>query len=383
MVSCAAPSTISSRSASHARLSRSPHTSAERLLTRVITVARETRSYGRLSWMTLPPLKIGPYTLASPFVLAPMAGVTDAPFRRLCRRFGAGMTTSEMTTADTRLWQTPKSRYRLDLDLDAEPVTVQIAGSEPRQLAEAAVACVGRGAQIIDINMGCPAKKVCRKLAGSALLKDEKRVAEILTTVVDAVSVPVTLKMRTGWDPEHRNAVDVARIAEDSGIRSLAVHGRTRACRYKGTPEFETIARVKEAVNIPVIANGNITTLKKSLEVLLLTNCDGLMIGRGAQGRPWIFRELGLLLNPDRKKPQLDKYELRDIMLDHLSELHRFYGELTGVRVARKHLTWYCRSLADADEFRHRVGRVDSASEQISLTRAYFDREDGGASLAA
>ena len=312
-----------------------------------------------------------------------MAGVTDAPFRRICRRFGAGMTTSEMTTADTSLWQTPKSRFRLDLDLDAEPVAVQIAGSEPDQLAMAAVACVKRGAQIIDINMGCPAKKVCKKLAGSALLQDEKRVAAILTTVVKAVTVPVTLKIRTGWDLEHRNAVKIARIAEDSGIQSLAVHGRTRACRYKGTAEFETIARVKEAVELPVIANGDITTLKKSLEVMRLTNCDGLMIGRGAQGRPWIFRELGQLLNPDQHLPQLDKNELRDIMLDHLSELHRFYGELTGVRVARKHLTWYCNSLANADEFRHRVVRVGSASEQISLTKTYFDREDGGISLAA
>jgi len=333
--------------------------------------------------VTLAALKIGPYTLASPFVLAPMAGVTDAPFRRICRHFGAGMTTSEMTTADTSLWQTPKSRFRLDLDLDAEPVAVQIAGSEPDQLAMAAVACVERGAQIIDINMGCPAKKVCKKLAGSALLQDEKRVASILTAVVSAISVPVTLKIRTGWDPEHRNAVKIAQIAEESGIQSLAVHGRTRACRYKGTAEFETIARVKEAVEIPVIANGDITTLEKSLEVLRLTNCDGLMIGRGAQGRPWIFRELGQLLIPDQHLPQLDKYELRDIMLDHLGELHRFYGELTGVRVARKHLTWYCTSLANADEFRHRVVRVESASEQISLTKAYFDREDGGISLAA
>lgn len=312
-----------------------------------------------------------------------MAGVTDAPFRRICRRFGAGMTTSEMTTADTNLWQTPKSRFRLDLDLDAEPVAVQIAGSEPDQLALAAVACVKRGAQIIDINMGCPAKKVCKKLAGSALLQDEKRVAAILTAVVNAVTVPVTLKIRTGWDLEHRNAVKIARIAEDSGIRSLAVHGRTRACRYKGVAEFETIAQVKESVGIPVIANGDITTLEKSLEVLRLTNCDGLMIGRGAQGRPWIFRELGQLLNPDQHLPQLDKNELRDIMLDHLSELHRFYGELTGVRVARKHLTWYCNSLANADEFRHQVVRVESASEQISLTKTYFDREDGGISLAA
>jgi len=329
------------------------------------------------------PLRIGPYTLASPFVLAPMAGVTDAPFRRICRRFGAGMTTSEMTTADTSLWQTPKSRFRLDLDLDAEPVAVQIAGSEPGQLANAAVACVARGAQIIDINMGCPAKKVCKKLAGSALLKDERLVAAILQAVVAAVTVPVTLKIRTGWDPDHRNAINIARIAEDSGIQSLAVHGRTRACRYKGEAEFETIARVKDAIGIPVIANGDITTLAKSLEVLRVTNCDGLMIGRGAQGRPWIFRELGQLLSSYPQKPQLDKNELRDIMLDHLGELHRFYGDLTGVRVARKHLTWYCNSLANADEFRHQVVRVDSASEQISLTKKYFDREDGGILLAA
>ena len=333
--------------------------------------------------MNLAPLKIGPYNIANPFVLAPMAGVTDAPFRRICRRFGAGMTTSEMTTADTSLWQTPKSRFRLDLDLDAEPVAVQIAGSEPEQLALAAIACVKRGAQIIDINMGCPAKKVCRKLAGSALLKDEKLVAAILTAVVGAVSVPVTLKIRTGWDSDHRNAVNIARIAEDSGVQSLAVHGRTRACRYQGEAEFETIARVKESVDIPVIANGDITTLEKSLEVLRLTNCDGLMIGRGAQGRPWIFRELGQLLNPHQEKPQLDKNELRDIMLDHLKELHQFYGELTGVRVARKHLTWYCNSLANADEFRRKVVRVESASEQISLTKTYFDREDGGVVLTA
>ena len=333
--------------------------------------------------MEIAALKIGPYTLGSPFVLAPMAGVTDAPFRRICRHFGAGMTTSEMTTADTSLWKTPKSRFRLDLDLDAEPIAVQIAGSEPEQLAQAAIACVARGAQIIDINMGCPAKKVCKKLAGSALLQDEKLVASILTTVVAAVDVPVTLKIRTGWDTEHRNAVRVARIAEDSGIQSLAVHGRTRACRYKGAAEFETIAAVKQAVQIPVIANGDINTPEKSLEVLRLTNCDGLMIGRGAQGRPWIFRELGQLLNPGQELPQLDKNELRDIMLDHLKELHRFYGELTGVRVARKHLTWYCNSLANADEFRHQVVRVESASEQISLTMTYFDREDGGLLKAA
>jgi tRNA-dihydrouridine synthase B len=301
-----------------------------------------------------------------------MAGITDAPFRRLCRGFGAGMTTSEMTTADTSLWQTPKSRHRLDLDLDAEPVAVQIAGSEPRQLAVAARACVDRGAQIIDINMGCPAKKVCRKAAGSALLRDERLVARILNTVVAAVDVPVTLKTRTGWDRGHRNAVQVGKIAEDAGIRSLVIHGRTREDRYRGEAEYETIARVKEAVEIPVIANGDITTPEKSLEVLRLTNCDGLMIGRGAQGRPWIFRELLALVDPVVESTHLGKQELRDIMLGHLDALHRFYGDFTGVRVARKHLTWYCEHLDKAEEFRHQVVRVESAAEQIRLTEQYF-----------
>ena len=317
-------------------------------------------------------MHIGPYKLSSPFVLAPMAGVTDKPFRALCRHFGAGMTTSEMTTADTSLWQTAKSRRRLDLDLDAEPVAVQIAGSEPEQLAIAALACVDRGAQIIDINMGCPAKKVCKKLAGSALLKDEKLVRDILTAVVAAVDVPVTLKIRTGWDLEHRNGVAIARIAEDAGIQALAVHGRTRACRYRGDAEFETISRIKETINIPVIANGDIETVEKSLEVLRLTNADGLMIGRGAQGQPWIFRELINGLDGEPKNPPLAKKELRDIMLGHLSELHRFYGEQAGVRVARKHLTWYCSKLASADEFRYQAVRVDSASEQIRLTQEFF-----------
>ncbi len=330
-----------------------------------------------------PTLKIGPYVLPSPFVLAPMAGVTDRPFRALCRRFGAGMTTSEMTTADTRLWQTPKSRHRLDLDLDATPVAVQIAGSDPRQMADAARACVDRGAQIIDINMGCPAKKVCRRLAGSALLQDESLVAAILTAVVAAVDVPVTLKTRTGWDPEHRNGATVARIAEDAGIAALAIHGRTRACRYRGDAEYATIARIKQAVGIPVLANGDITSVEKSLEVLRLTGADGLMIGRGAQGRPWIFRELGAGLSGNTRKPPVENHELRDIMLGHLIELHRFYGEKTGVRVARKHLTWYCEKLADADEFRHRVVRVECASEQVRLTQDFLDRSDGSRLLAA
>ncbi|MEJ2298525.1 MAG: tRNA dihydrouridine synthase DusB [Woeseiaceae bacterium] len=318
------------------------------------------------------PLCIGPYQLSSPFVLAPMAGVTDGPFRRLCRRFGAGMTTSEMTTADTGLWQSAKSRHRLDLDLDAEPVAVQIAGSEPAQMALAARACAERGAQIIDINMGCPAKKVCRRAAGSALLRDEKLVATILEAVTSAVNVPVTLKYRTGWDRANRNAVRIGRIAEEAGIVALAIHGRTRADGYRGEAEYETIARVKQSVGIPVIANGDITTLEKSLEVLRLTGADGLMIGRAAQGRPWIFRELKQLIDPLAESTQLGKRELRDIMLGHLDGLHRFYGEYTGVRVARKHLTWYCRHLDGADDFRHQVVRVDTASEQVRLTKQYF-----------
>ena len=282
------------------------------------------------------------------------------------------MTTSEMTTADTSLWQTAKSRHRLDLDLDAEPVAVQIAGAEPAQLAAAAQACVDRGAQIIDINMGCPAKKVCKKAAGSALLRDEKLVASILETVVAAVDVPVTLKYRTGWDREHRNAVRIGQIAEQAGVVSLAINGRTRADRYRGEAEYETIARVKESVSIPVIANGDITTIEKSLEVLRLTNADGLMIGRGAQGRPWIFRDMLTLVDPAVETTQLGNDELRDIMLGHLDELHRFYGESTGVRVARKHLTWYCENLSNADEFRHQVVRVGSAQEQIRLTEQFF-----------
>jgi len=328
-------------------------------------------------------VQIGPYKLSSPFLLAPMAGVTDAPFRRLCRHFGAGMTTSEMTTADTRLWETAKSRRRLDLDLDAEPVAVQIAGSDADQLAAAAKAVVARGAQIVDINMGCPAKKVCRTLAGSALLRDEQPVAKILATVVAAVQVPVTLKMRTGWDTANRNGARIARIAEDSGVQAIAVHGRTRACRYKGQAEYDTIAQIKQSVAIPIIANGDITTPEKSLEVLQLTNADGLMIGRGAQGRPWIFRELLFFARDGAKNASLEKTELRDMMLDHLQEMHRFYGEETGVRVARKHISWYSRHLVNAGEYRHQVLRVSNAQEQLRLTSEYFDPDRGGISLAA
>jgi len=316
-------------------------------------------------------------------VLAPMAGVTDAPFRRLCRQFGAGMTTSEMTTADISLWQTAKSRHRLNLDLDAEPIAVQIAGSDPEQLATAANACVERGAQIIDINMGCPAKKVCNKLAGSALLQDENLVDNILATVVAAVEVPVTLKIRTGWDPEHRNGVSIAQIAEQNGVQLIAVHGRTRACRYRGQAEFETVARIKESVSIPVIANGDITSAEKALEVLRISNADGVMIGRGAQGRPWIFQELMNFMHDGGANSPLAKNNLRDIMLGHLREMHWFYGKQTGVRVARKHLAWYCKHLPNADDYRYRVVRVESAEQQIDLTREYFDRHEESISIAA
>ncbi len=319
-------------------------------------------------------MKIGPWTLAGRVLLAPMAGVTDAPFRRLCRRFGAALATSEMTTADTRLWQSEKSSRRLDIAGDAEPRSVQIAGSEPAQMAAAARACVDRGAQIIDINMGCPAKKVCNKLAGSALLRDEPLVERILDAVVAAVDVPVTLKIRTGWDREHRNGVRIAQIAENAGIAALAVHGRTRACRFGGEAEYGTIAEIKRTVSIPVIANGDITNLEKSLEVLQLSSADALMIGRGAQGRPWIFREMAHFLDGKNDAPPLEKSDVRDIILDHLSKLYRFYGDTTGVRIARKHLTWYCKGLPNSGEFRSRVVRVDSAAEQISLTQAYFSR---------
>ena len=328
-------------------------------------------------------MQIGPYKLSSPFLLAPMAGITDAPFRKLCRRFGAGMTTSEMTTADISLWSTAKSQRRLDLDMDTTPCVVQIAGSEPEQLAHAAVLFVERGAEIIDINMGCPAKKVCKRLAGSALLQDPGLVTQILESVVAAVDVPVTLKMRTGWDEKNRNGIEIAKIAEASGIQALAVHGRTRSCKFRGEAEYETIAQIKRNVSIPVIANGDITTPEKSLEVLRLSSADGLMIGRGAQGRPWIFRELNHYIKTGQHIAPLDKNEVRDIMLGHLSDLYQFYGDTTGVRVGRKHLTWYCTGLTNAEIFRTQVVRVDSASEQIRLTRDFFGATAGGEYIAA
>jgi tRNA-dihydrouridine synthase B len=250
-------------------------------------------------------------------------------------------------------------------------------------MAEAARANMRRGAQIIDINMGCPAKKVCNRFAGSALLQDELLVADILRAVVAAVSVPVTLKIRTGWDPQNRNGVRIARIAEDCGVQSLAVHGRTRACRFRGAAEYETVAEIKSGAGIPVVANGDIDTLQKALEVLRVSGADAVMIGRAAQGRPWFFRELNHYLEFDEIISALENYKVRDIMLDHLSDLYQFYGDTTGVRVARKHLTWYCAGLKNADTYRSQVVRVESASEQMRLTREFFARQDSDSLLAA
>lgn len=317
-------------------------------------------------------MRIGPYHIDPAVVLAPMAGVTDKPFRQLCRRLGAGLCVSEMTTADSRLWQTRKSSLRMDHAGEPAPIAVQIAGADPRMLAQAASANVARGAQIIDINMGCPAKKVCKAWAGSALLRDEALVARILDAVVAAVDVPVTLKIRTGWCHDQRNALRIARIAEDAGIAALAVHGRTREQRYTGVAEYETIAAVKAAVTIPVIANGDIDSPQKAAQVLAFTGADAVMIGRGAQGRPWIFREIahflanGALLSPPAPA------EVASILLEHVAALHGFYGEVQGVRIARKHLAWYCQDHPHSAVFREQVNRAECAARQLAMIQTHF-----------
>jgi tRNA-dihydrouridine synthase B len=328
-------------------------------------------------------MRIGPYLIDPPVVLAPMAGVTDKPFRLLCKQLGAGLAASEMTSADPSLWQTRKSLKRMDHAGEPDPVSVQIAGHDPAMLAEAARYNVANGAQIIDINMGCPAKKVCNVWAGSALLQDEPLVARIVKAVVDAVEVPVTLKIRTGWDRDHRNALNIARIAEDAGIAALAVHGRTRADKYEGEAEYATIAAVKTAVRIPVIANGDITTPQKARQVLDATGADALMIGRGAQGRPWIFREIAHYLATGELLAEPEPAEVAAILLGHLEHLHAFYGEQAGVRIARKHLGWYAKDRPENAAFRQVVNRAETASEQLRLTRDYFAALQQGWSLAA
>jgi tRNA-dihydrouridine synthase B len=318
-------------------------------------------------------LQIGPHRIAPALVLAPMAGVTDKPFRLLCKRLGAGYAVSEMTTTDPRLWHTRKSRQRLDHAGEPSPVGVQIAGAEPAALAAAAQHAVAHGAEIVDINMGCPAKKVCSVWAGSALLRDEALVARILAAVVRAVDVPVTLKIRTGWDREHKNGERIARIAEEAGVRALAVHGRTRDMLYAGEAEYETVAAIKQAVRIPVLANGDIATPAKARAVLAATGADGLMIGRAAQGRPWIFRELAHFLATGETLTPPPLAEVRDVLLGHVRALHEFYGEAAGVRIARKHLGWYAKDRPENAAFRDVVNRADSGAEQLALARAYFD----------
>jgi len=318
-------------------------------------------------------MRIGSYLIDPPVVLAPMAGVTDKPFRQLCKQLGAGLAVSEMTTADPRLWTTRKSLHRMDHVGEPDPVSVQIAGFDPAMLAEAARYNVDHGAQIVDINMGCPAKKVCNVYSGSALLQDEPLVARILDAVVKAVDVPVTLKIRTGWNRENKNGVAIAKIAEAAGIAALAVHGRTRADLYEGDAEYETIAAIKQAIAIPVFANGDIDTPMKAREVLDATGCDAVMIGRAAQGRPWIFREISHFLATGETVAAPSPREVRDILIGHLEDLYAFYGELQGVRIARKHLGWYAKDRAENAAFRAVVNRAESASEQMRLTRDYFD----------
>lgn len=328
-------------------------------------------------------MRIGPYSIAPGVVLAPMAGVTDKPFRLLCKRMGAGLAVSEMTTADPRLWNTTKSLRRMDHDGEPEPVSVQIAGYDPGMLAEAAKYNADNGAQIVDINMGCPAKKVCNVWSGSALLQDEPLVARILAAVVKAVDIPVTLKIRTGWDRDNRNALTIARIAEDAGIAALAVHGRTRADKYKGDAEYATIAAVKASVRIPVMANGDVVTPEKAREVLAATGADAIMVGRGAQGRPWIFREIAHFLETGNHLAEPTPTEVRDILCGHLDHLYAFYGEKMGVRIARKHLGWYAKDRPENAAFRDVVNRAEDATTQTRLTREYFDALAAGVSLAA
>jgi tRNA-dihydrouridine synthase B len=315
---------------------------------------------------------IGTVQLRNNLIVAPMAGVTDRPFRSLCKRMGAGMAVSEMVASNSLLWGSEKTIRRGNHEGEVEPKVIQIAGADPEMMAEAARYNVDKGADIIDINMGCPAKKICNVYAGSALLKDEALVARIVDAVVKAVDVPVTLKIRTGWDRENRNALAIARIAEDHGIQSLAMHGRTRACMYTGDAEYETIRAVKRSVRIPVVANGDITTPEKAKLVLDYTGADAIMIGRAAQGRPWIFREIAHFLATGEKLPPPEVVEIRDVMVEHLHELYGFYGRERGVRVGRKHIGWYTKGLRNSAVFRARMNTLESAEEQLGAVHQFF-----------
>lgn len=320
-------------------------------------------------------LKIGPYQLKNRLILAPMAGVTDRPFRQLCREQGAAMAVSEMVIADPGFWKTRKSMHRLDHRGEDLPISVQIAGGDPEMLATAAKLNQDMGAQIIDINMGCPAKKVCNKAAGSALMKDEKLVHDILERVVNAVDIPVTLKIRTGWDTENKNALSIAKMAQDAGIMALAIHGRTRACAYRGQAEYETIAQVKQQLQIPVFANGDIDSPEKAQQVLDYTKADGLLIGRAAQGAPWIFGDITYFLEHGTKRPRKPLDEIEHIILNHLQNLHEFYGEIMGHRIARKHIGWYLKANASQSDFIKEFNRLDSPDAQISAIKTEFERQ--------
>jgi len=329
-------------------------------------------------------MRIGPYQLANNLVLAPMAGVTDRPFRQLCRQMGAGLAVSEMVSANSLLWGSEKTKRRADHAGENEPRSVQIMGADPQMMAEAARYNADNGAQIIDINMGCPAKKVCNVAAGSALLRDEALVGRILDAVIAAVpEIPVTLKIRTGWDRDNRNGVAVARIAESAGIQSLAVHGRTRADAYTGEAEYDTIAAIKAAIAIPVIANGDITSPQKAKQVLDYTGVDGVMIGRAAQGRPWIFREIQHYLETGELLPEPSLPEVRDILLGHLHNLYAFYGEYTGMLMARKHISWYSKGQPHGAIFRQAVNRVTTTEEQLIMVSQFFERLIHGEEIAA
>jgi tRNA-dihydrouridine synthase B len=319
-------------------------------------------------------MKLGAHVLRNALFVAPMAGVTDRAFRLLAKRFGAGLAVSEMVSSRPELRDSRKTRLRLEHRGEPEPISVQIAGTDPASMADAARYNVDRGAQIIDINMGCPAKKVCNVYAGSALLENEPLVARILEAVVAAVPVPVTLKIRTGPSPARRNAARIAHIAETSGVRLLAVHGRTRACGFAGAAEYDTIAEVKARARIPVIANGDIRSPEDAARVLAYTRADGIMVGRAAQGRPWIFREIAHYLAHGTRPAAPGMTEIRAVLIEHLQGLYALYGEEHGVRVARKHLGWTTRELAGADEFRHAAVRIETAVAQLDAVREYFDR---------
>ncbi|MDN3678928.1 tRNA dihydrouridine synthase DusB [Vibrio tapetis subsp. quintayensis] len=318
-------------------------------------------------------MKIGNYQLKNNLIVAPMAGVTDRPFRELCLRYGAGMAVSEMISSNPKVWNTAKSQQRMVHEGESGIRSVQIAGADPQLMAEAAQVSVENGAQIIDINMGCPAKKVNKKLAGSALLQHPDIIKKILTAVVDAVEVPVTLKTRTGWNTENKNCVEVAKMAEDCGIQALALHGRTKTCMYKGEAEYDSIRAVKQAISIPVIANGDIDSPEKAKFVLDYTGADALMIGRPAQGRPWIFNEILHYLENGTTMPELPYSEVKGILLGHVDALHEFYGEYLGPRIARKHVGWYLKEHEQASEFRRTFNAIEAAPLQIEALQGYFD----------